>query len=261
MDPGDLSQQDQTVAQDPRLTELLDAVRGSRRLVAFTGAGISTFSGIRDFRGRNGLYRDYDADRLFDLGHFLRDPDYYYHHARYFIYNLDEKEPSLVHRELARWEAEGKLRAVITQNIDLLHYKAGSRNVIELHGSPSVHRCLDCGKTWTFIEIQARVHRNETPHCDHCNGVVKPDITFFGEALPAGAIEKAVQEASNADLMLVLGSTLVVQPAATIPLYTLQSGGRLAIINNAPTPLDHMACCRWHDLESFFTALSPGDGG
>jgi len=241
---------------DSSLDNLLDVLRSSRNLVAFTGAGISTLSGIRDFRGANGLYRDYDADRIFDLGYFLRDPDYYYHHARHFIYNLDQKEPSLIHRELARREAAGRLRAVITQNIDLLHHKAGSRKVIELHGSPLVHRCLDCDKTWPFAEIQERVHRGETPHCDQCNGLIKPDITFFGEALPAGAIDKAVREASAADVMLVLGSTLVVQPAASIPLYTLQNGGRLAIVNDAPTPLDNLACCRWHDLESLFTALA-----
>jgi NAD-dependent deacetylase len=241
---------------DTGLRALLDAVRQSRRLVAFTGAGVSTFSGIRDFRGSNGLYRDYDANRIFDLNYFLRDPDYYYHHARHFIYNLDEKEPSLVHRELARREAAGKLRAVITQNIDLLHHKAGSRNVIELHGSPMVHRCLGCGKTWTFDRIQSMLQSGGTPRCDKCRGIIKPDITFFGEALPTGAIERAVREAAGADLMLVLGSTLVVQPAASIPLYTLQSGGRLAIVNNAPTPLDGLACCRWHDLESFFSALA-----
>ena len=244
------------MSTDSTLNALLDAVGSSERLVAFTGAGVSTLSGIRDFRGRNGLYKEYDADRIFDLGYFLRDPDYYYRHARHFIYNLDEKQPSIVHRELARRESAGMLRAVITQNIDLLHHKAGSRNVIELHGSPLVHRCLDCHRTWPFEEIQARVHGGEVPHCEHCHGIIKPDITFFGEALPAGAIEEAVRQASAADLMLILGSTLVVQPAASIPLYTLQSGGRLAIVNDAPTPLDHLACCRYHDLETSFQALS-----
>jgi len=238
------------------LETILKQIRDSRRMVAFTGAGISTLSGIRDFRGRNGLYREYDADRIFDLKYFLRDPAYYYHHARHFIYDLDEKEPNLIHRELARLETAGRLRAIITQNIDLLHQKAGSKNVIELHGTPAVHHCLGCGRAWPFEEIQSRVHDGETPRCEGCGGIIKPDITFFGEALPSGAIEDAVTLASKADLMLILGSSLVVQPAASIPLYTLQGGGKLAIVNDTPTPLDAHACCRFNDLESFFNALA-----
>ena len=115
-----------------------------------------------------------------------------------------------------------------------------------------VHRCLSCGKTWTFEIIAAMVQEDRVPVCDACGGLVKPDITFFGEQLPAGALEEAFSLASRADLMLVLGSTLLVQPAASIPLYTLRQGGSLVIVNNMETPLDRYADLLYDDLESVF---------
>ncbi|MBN1885420.1 MAG: NAD-dependent deacetylase [Candidatus Krumholzibacteriota bacterium] len=234
-----------------RLAELIES---SVHVVAFTGAGVSTLSGIRDFRGENGLYRTLDADRVFDIRHFVDDPAYYYRHTKNFIYDLDGKTPSIVHTELARLEEAGIVRAVITQNIDLLHQKAGSRTVIEVHGTPSVHRCLDCGREFSFAEIAAIVRRDEVPWCD-CGGAIKPDVTFFGEALPARAIEGAVRECARADLLLVLGSSLVVTPAAHFPLYTIEHGGRIVIVNRMPTPLDRYAALRYDELETVFAFL------
>ena len=134
------------------LTELLS---NAKHAVVLTGAGISTLSGIPDFRGAGGLYTrtDIDANKLFDLDYFMKDPTYYYEHSKDFLYNLEEKEPNIVHKTLARLEKEGIIHAVITQNIDLLHQKAGSKKVLELHGSPLLHHCLRCGKSWTFEEI------------------------------------------------------------------------------------------------------------
>lgn len=126
---------------------LRDRIMSARYCVAFTGAGVSTLSGIRDFRGKNGLYRDVDADRIFDIDVFYRDPSVYYSMARDFIYTLGEREPSVVHRVLSSLESRGFLKAVITQNIDLLHRKAGSKAVDEIHGSPAVHYCPSCGYT------------------------------------------------------------------------------------------------------------------
>lgn len=237
------------------LPAFIDAICQSNHCVIFTGAGVSTLSGIRDFRGKNGIYKDYDADKIFDIGYFKQNPSYYYTHAKNFIYNLDEKQPSLVHLECARLERAGLVKAVITQNIDLLHHKAGSRNVIEVHGSPLTHHCQQCGAIYPFEWAARLVKQDDIPTCKHCDGIVKPDITFFGEMLPEDAVTKAIQEASAADLLIILGSSLVVQPAASFPLYTLRHGGKLAIINNGETPLDDLASFRFDDLETVFTAI------
>jgi len=234
---------------------LFDLVQESRYCVAFTGAGVSTLSGIRDFRGKNGLYNDLNAEKIFDIEVFQEDPSFYYQATRDFIYNLDEKTPSVIHRVLAGLEVRGLLKAVITQNIDLLHQKAGSKEVIEIHGSPQIHRCLSCGSTMDFARAAALVKAAALPHCERCGSVLKPDITFFGENLPSDALRKARDEASKADLMLVLGSSLLVYPAASLPNYTLDSGGDIVIVNNMPTHLDRRAKLKFGDLGSLFEYL------
>lgn len=237
--------------------ELVRLVREARHCVALTGAGISTLSGIPDFRGPQGLYHrtDIDAEKLFDVRYFMRDPSYYYRHAKDFLYNLDDKTPNLVHAVLADMEQRGLLQAVITQNIDLLHQKAGSRRVLELHGSPFHHRCLTCGREFSFQDIVRAVRAGETPRCESCGGIVKPDIVFFGEALPADVLEEAQEEATRADLMLVLGSSLTVYPAAALPEVTVRCGGRVAVVNASPTYLDDAAAWRGDDLLTAFTTL------
>jgi len=240
------------------MERLKKLIQDSEYCVAFTGAGVSTLSGIRDFRGPDGIYRqaDIDADRLFSLPDFMRDPTYYYKHSADFIYNINAKHPGLVHTELARLEKLGIIKAVITQNIDMLHQRAGSTNVIEVHGSPARHHCLTCGMEYGFSDIAGLVHKGAVPFCTHCGGIIKPDIIFFGENLLASAIDRAIEEASSADLILILGSTLVVQPAASLPLYTRQNGGKIVIVNNGETPLDFMAAARYSDLEEVFQELS-----
>ncbi|MCX7026449.1 MAG: NAD-dependent deacetylase [Spirochaetes bacterium] len=242
---------------------LLELVQASRHCVAFTGAGVSTLSGIRDFRGKNGLYNDIDAEKIFDLDEFRRNPSFYYGATRDFIYNLDEKEPSVVHRVLAQWESQGSLAALITQNIDLLHQKAGSRRVIEVHGSPLVHSCPDCDSTMGFTEAAAIVRGGSMPRCWNCGAILKPDITFFGEALPFRAISDAQDEARKADLMLVLGSSLQVYPAAALPEFTLEGGGSIVIVNDMGTYLDSRATLRYKDLGTVFDWLEDelSDGG
>lgn len=237
------------------LTELLSQ---ADHAVVLTGAGISTLSGIPDFRGVGGLYHrtDIDANKIFDIDYFRRDPSYFYHHSRDFLYNLDEKEPNIVHKALARLEEKGVIHAVITQNIDLLHQKAGSRKVLELHGSPAEHYCMRCGRTWDFESIAVKVRSGEIPHCDKCGGLVKPRVVFFGEGLPEDTFDEAVREASRADLMLVLGTSLTVYPAAGIPEITLQRGGELAIVNRDPTHLDRHAVLTERDLKKTFEELA-----
>lgn len=226
----------------------------AEHLVVLTGAGISTLSGIPDFRGKNGFYTrtDIDTQKIFDIRAFLREPDYYYRHASDFIYNLADKEPNIVHRVLARMEETGLLKAVITQNIDLLHQKAGSQHVLELHGSPSVHYCLDCGAEFDFATVEPIASKGKVPHCTGCGGVLKPRVVFFGEGLPQDVLREAQDEAEAADLMLVLGTSLTVFPAAAVPEITLQQGGQIAIVNADPTPLDRQAVWRGDDLSSFF---------
>jgi NAD-dependent deacetylase len=235
-------------------TPFLELLKNARHCVVLTGAGISTLSGIPDFRGKNGIYKrtDIDTQKLFDIDYFVRDPDYYYTHARDMFYNLDEKEPNIVHTELARLEAAGIVKAVLTQNIDLLHQKAGSRRVLELHGSPAVHHCLRCGKAYAFDEIVAMLAGKV--RCPACGGTIKPDIVFFGEPLNSDVLGKSEQEARAADLMVVLGSSLTVYPAAALPEVTLRRGGKLAIVNADPTPLDRLAAWTHTDLATVFTA-------
>ncbi|MCL2244609.1 MAG: NAD-dependent deacetylase [Treponema sp.] len=236
--------------------KLFTMIQNSGHAVALTGAGVSTLSGIRDFRGKNGLYNEMDAEKIFDIEYFEKDPSLYYSQAGSFIYNIDEKEPSIVHLVLGELEQKGFLKALITQNIDLLHQKGGSKNVIEIHGSPSIHYCLRCaGVRMNFEEAAAIVHRGEMPKCPNCGKVLKPAITFFGESLPAEALTKAVTESQKADLMLVLGTSLTVQPASSMPRYTIDSGGKIVIVNNMPTPLDRMATLHFDDLGMVFEEI------
>lgn len=259
------------------MQELLKLIKESKYVVALTGAGISTLSGIKDFRGKNGINKSVPGQKIFDLELFYRDPSFYYEHTRDFIYNLDEKEPNIVHRTLAQWEKDGLLKAVITQNIDLLHQKAGSQNVIEIHGSPAIHHCIRCYKSYTYNEvcdqIKAKVEvkvkaktkiKSENkieekikwvPRCDLCGGVLKPDITFYGEQLPSKALDDAVSACEHCDLLLVLGSSLVVYPAASLPEIALENGSKLVIINEQATHLDGKAELKFDDLGEIFEAL------
>ena len=228
----------------------------ARHAIAFTGAGVSTFSGIQDFRGKNGLYKTENANKIFDLATFQADPSFYYSKTRDFIYGLDQKKPSIVHNVLAELERRGVIHAVITQNVDLLHQKAGSKHVIEIHGSPEPHRCMRCGWTMSFVDAAAVVRKGQVPRCARCGGVMKPDVTFFGESLPQRALAEAMSEAQAADLMLVLGSSLTVYPAASLPEWTLEHGGDIVIVNDMPTHLDDQARLHFSELGSVFQHLA-----
>jgi NAD-dependent deacetylase len=238
------------------INKLFTLIKEAKHPVALTGAGVSTLSGIRDFRGKNGLYKEMDAEKIFDINYFMQDPSFYYEQAGSFIYNIDEKEASVVHIVLGELEKRGLLKALITQNIDLLHQKGGSKNVIEIHGSPKIHYCMRCsGIRVSFEEAAAAVKKGEMPKCPKCGRVLKPAITFFGESLPVDALREAVSESQKADLMLVLGTSLTVYPAASMPEYTLRSGGKIVIINNMPTPMDGRALLHFDDLGSVFEEL------
>ena len=238
------------------INELFTLIKEAKYPIALTGAGVSTLSGIRDFRGKNGLYNEMDAEKIFDIAYFEKDPSLYYNQAGSFIYNINEKEPSVVHNVLGELERRGFLKALITQNIDLLHQKGGSKNVIEIHGSPQTHYCMRCpGIRVSFEKAAETVRKGEMPKCPQCGRVLKPAITFFGESLPANALRQATLESQQADLMLVLGTSLTVYPAASMPEYTLRNGGNIVIVNNMPAPLDSRALMRFDDLETVFEGL------
>lgn len=237
------------------IEQLAEMIRETDHFVVLTGAGISTMSGIPDFRSKGGLYETLDAEKVFDLHYFLKDQSYYYGAMRDLIYELEEKKPNIVHDVLARLQRLGHLKALITQNIDLLHTRAGSPDVIEVHGSPVIHTCLSCGAGYDFPTICEIVGRGGVPRCAHCGGIIKPGITFFGEMLDAAALGRAMSECTRATLTLVLGSSLSVYPAAMLPVYTLQNGGRIAIVNRGETSLDRECSWRHDDLEVVFNGL------
>ena len=238
---------------------LKDALENARCVAAMTGAGVSTLCGIPDFRGPQGLYKNPNAERIFDIDWFDRDPSIYYRGCRDLVYGLDRFEPGHVHLALKRLEDAGRLDGIITQNIDMLHQKAGSSNVYEVHGSPILHHCRRCGAEKTFSEIRAMIEdaggldaldHGYVPRCA-CGGAFKPDITFFGEPLPEEAFMRSQELAIRADVMLVLGTSLTVYPAAGIPRLTLQHGGKVFIVNAQPTSLDNLAVARLDDLAKF----------
>jgi NAD-dependent deacetylase len=241
---------------DNSVNDLIEKIRKARHCTVLSGAGVSTLSGIRDFRGKNGLYNEMDAEKIFDISYFEKDPTFYYKAAGSFIYNIDEKEASIVHTVLGDLERQGFIKAVITQNIDLLHQKGGSKKVIEIHGSPRIHYCMRCADIrMPFEEAAALVKAGEFPKCPKCGRILKPAITFFGEALPIEALREATEEAQKSDLMLILGTSLQVFPAASLPQYCLSSGGEIVIVNNMQTPLDGKASLKFSSLEDVFEGL------
>ena len=246
------------------MERLLDALDGARCVAAMTGAGVSTLCGIPDFRGPQGLYRNPDAERIFDIDWFDRDPAVYYRGCRELVYGLGDYRPGPVHEALKMLEDAGRLQGIITQNIDMLHQKAGSSNVYEVHGSPILHHCRRCGAERTFDEVRAMIAGNGgleslgapyVPRCS-CGGAFKPDITFFGESLPEEAFMRSQELAMKADVMLVLGTSLTVYPAAGLPKITLRAGGKVFIVNAQPTPMDDVVVARYGDLAAFAAAVS-----
>lgn len=219
--------------------QVVDLLNRSNCVVALTGAGVSTASGIPDFRGPQGLWRVLDPSK-FEISYFYENPDEVW---GIFISTFVIKEdvnPNPAHRALAELESMGKLCAVITQNVDGLHQKAGSKRVVELHGSLRYAVCTKCGMKYPLAEV-IREYKNAAPKCKVCGGILKPDVVFFGEPLPQEALNEAVMLAELSDLFVVIGSSLAVAPANRLPLIAKRRGAKLVIINGGPTELDHAA--------------------
>jgi NAD-dependent deacetylase len=228
---------------DPAVAALIELVRPARAISAFTGAGISTESGIPDYRGPGGVWERNAPPTLSDFRENPETRRQYWVERRERYPALRDTEPNAGHLALARLQSAGRLSHVITQNIDGLHQKAGSdpERTIELHGTAHRVRCLDCDASWPADQIQARLELEPLPSCDMCGGMLRAATVLFGQAMPADALRRAFAVARSSDLMLVVGSSLVVQPAARVPEIAVASGARLAIVNNEPTPLDSLA--------------------
>jgi NAD-dependent deacetylase len=227
--------------------DLARLLHEARSAVVLTGAGISTESGIPDFRSAGGMWERYDPMEVASMGTFLREPQRFWSFHRPRIDMLAGVDPNPAHRAVAELERRGVVKAVITQNIDRLHHRAGSEGTIEVHGSLSRGVCLQCGAEIGIDELVARADAAEdgVPRCG-CGFQMKSGVILFGEALPPDAIDAAFEAAENADLMLVIGTSLLVAPVSQLPRVVLDNGGRLAILTESETPYDDEAHVRLH---------------
>jgi len=226
-----------------RLAELM---RESVSVVALTGAGISVPSGIPDFRSPGtGLWANVDPMEVAHIEVFRRDPGRFWSFYGQRFHALDDKQPNGAHELLAEWERRGRLDAVITQNIDGLHAAAGSRTVVEVHGSVASSRCPTCGARFPLHEVRLRLDKDPDgiPRCDNGHPL-KPDVILFGEDLPVAALAHARQLARTADLMLCIGTSLEVYPVSELPSITLAEGGQVAVITKGHTDYDRLAAVR-----------------
>jgi NAD-dependent deacetylase len=222
------------------VARLAALVRDRQPCVVLTGAGVSTESGIPDFRSPAGIWADVDPFEVASIQAFRRDPERVWDFYRRRIHQLLDAEPNAAHRALAELERRGHVSAIVTQNIDTLHSRAGSRTVIEVHGSIRSAQCLDCLWTEDTEAVLAQLAKRAAPLCPHCRAVLKPGVTLFGELLPPGILERATELARTAALLLVVGSSLEVWPVAGLPLEARS----FAIVNRGPTALDDQAALK-----------------
>lgn len=234
-----------------KIEKLQKIIDESNNIVFFGGAGVSTASGIKDFRGKNGLYKekyDYNPEYLLSISCFYNEPNLFFDFYKSKMNSLDVK-PNIVHKYLADLEGRGKLKAIITQNIDGLHQKAGSKNVLEIHGTTYSNHCTDCNKKYSAEFV---FNHEDIPICE-CGGLIKPDVVLYGEMLP-DSYNEALNYIYKADTLIVAGTSLTVQPASG--LVKLFRGKNLVIINNDRTSYDSFATLVINDdLKEVFTNL------
>jgi NAD-dependent deacetylase len=221
------------------VARLAGLIRESRCTVALTGAGVSVSSGIPDFRTpETGLWANVDPMEVAHIDVFERDPVRFWSYYLPRFHSLGDKRPNAAHEALAELERRGLVEGVITQNIDRLHRAAGSRDVVEVHGSIATSSCRSCAASYGIDEVDELFDGDGVAICSACDGSVKPDVVLFGEMLPERAMARGQELAARADLMICIGSSLLVHPVAGLPGITLESGGRLAIVTKGPTPYD-----------------------
>ena len=243
--------------------ELADLIRAADSVVALTGAGISVPSGIPDFRSPGtGLWENVDPMEVAHIDVFRRDPERFWHFYGDRFQSLRDKRPNAAHEALAELERRGHLDAVVTQNIDRLHHLAGTRELVEVHGTIDHSSCLRCGAVVPLEDVRGRLAdaSDGVPRCD-CGHALKPDVVLFGEFLPEDALNQAFALAAGADVLLCIGSSLEVVPVAELPQITHQSGGRVALVTKGPTPYDAEATVKLDgdvvaELEAVLAALA-----
>lgn len=236
------------MSMDENINQVAGMIAKAKKVVVFTGAGISTESGIPDFRGPGGLWTKYDPDD-FTIDKFLGS-----HATRKKMWQrlregglMEDAMPNAAHYAIVDLEKMGKLSALVTQNVDNLHQKAGSNPALirELHGNMQILVCLNCRERYPIAMVKEKyADSDNVPTCEYCRGILKPDVIFFGEALPQQTLTQAMREAEECDLMMVIGSSLVVYPAAYVPVQAKQAGADLVIINKGETEQDHQADVR-----------------
>lgn len=219
---------------------LVEHLTGARRAVALTGAGVSTESGIPDFRSDGGLWEAHDPMRVASIEGFLRDPAGFYRFWADKFSALVEATPNVTHQVLADLEGRGHVASVVTQNIDGLHGRAGSQRVHEVHGTFQRARCLDCRAVYPMAEVFEEARRAGVPTCEACGGMLKPDVVLFGEMLPP-AFQEGAADVAQADVLVVLGSSLEVYPVADLVPSAKAHGALVVLVNRDPGPYDHLA--------------------
>ncbi len=239
------------------IRQLAERLRDAQDAVALTGAGVSTDSGIPDFRSPDsGLWTHVDPETVASVEGFRHDPEAFYEFWTWRFHKLTDAQPNATHRLLAELERQGTIRSVITQNIDGLHRDAGSETVREVHGTYRRGVCVECGHAVPIETVFQQVEAQGLPHCERCGGLFKPDVVLFGEMLPEAFLD-AQADAERADLMLALGSSLEVHPVAGLVPRAKHNGARVAVVNRDPTPYDDLADWTIHaDLGSAVRALA-----
>lgn len=232
-----------------------EMVRNAEKIMVFSGAGLSTESGIPDFRSPGGVWEKYDPSDFY-YQKFVSSEESrvkYWRMSREFYGGMRDARPNPAHLAIKRLEDAGKLMAIVTQNVDHLHHKAGNSpdKIIEIHGTAFTVSCLSCGMQYMRDAIEERLASGiKVPYCDDCSGILKPDTISFGQAMPEDKMMRALDHARVCDLCIVLGSSLVVYPAASVPLQAARSGAELMIINREPTPMDDQATLVIHQSVS-----------
>jgi NAD-dependent deacetylase len=220
----------------------------AKEAIILTGAGVSTESGIPDFRGKGGIWEKYKPEIYGYIDAFLKNPARFWDFAQKVAPTLFKAKPNPGHIAIAELEKMGIIKAIITQNVDELHQKAGSIIVYEVHGNVNRFDCMGCKATYSKEQILKKIKREKKtgPSCDFCASPLKPSVVLFGESLPKFEIYMSQDLAKKADIMLIAGSSLMVAPVCDLPLYTLRDGGKLIIINDEPTNLDERAEVVFH---------------
>lgn len=233
--------------------EIAKLIESSKKIVVLSGAGISTNAGIPDFRGRDGIYttNKYDPDKTFNISYFKRDPSYFYHFAKDLLRIIDKAQPTIAHKFFSLLSNKGFYVSIITQNIDLLHEKAGNKNIINLHGSINNWFCMDCKKMYLLNDMKEKILNEKIPKCNECSGVIRPDIVFYGEEVKD--FDKAIHEVEDSDLLFVVGTSLTVYPAAFLVNYS--KGKRIAVVKDL-LPESHFDYFVDKDADAFFKSVS-----